>query len=166
MIMRRIYFLVLCLLGGNFLPLTAQTSNEDGVRTCINQLFIAMQKGDSSLARSVFTAEVTLASISRDKSGSVNLERENSIDDFIKAIGTPHQKIWYEEIWNLKIEIDLDLAQAWCDYAFYLDNTFSHCGADAFHLVKTVDGWKIFHLADTRRKVDCKIPREIQSRHQ
>jgi hypothetical protein len=57
------------------------------------------------------------------------------------------------------------LAQAWCDYAFYVDKSYSHCGVDAFQLFKGKDGWKIFHLADTRRKTGCTIPKEIQDKH-
>jgi hypothetical protein len=63
------------------------------------------------------------------------------------------------------VQIDGDFAQVWCDYAFYTDNTFSHCGIDAFQLHKGKDGWKIFHLADTRRKDNCVIPQDIQNKH-
>ena len=28
-------------------------------------------------------------------------------------------------------------------YDFWTDGKFSHCGIDAFELIKTVDGWKI-----------------------
>ena len=41
---------------------------------------------------------------------------------------------------------------------------FSHCGVDAFQLVKTAAGWKIFQLSDTRRKEKCEIPEEISKR--
>jgi hypothetical protein len=87
------------------------------------------------------------------------------LDGFLKAVGTPHPEVWYEEIWNLKIQIDGDFAQAWCDYGFYIGKTFSHCGVDAFHMHKGKDGWKIFHLADTRRKTECDVPKKIQDKH-
>jgi hypothetical protein len=83
----------------------------------------------------------------------------------LDAVGKPHTEVWYEEIWNVKVQVDGEMAQAWCDYAFYIDKTFSHCGVDAFHLFKGKDGWKIFHLADTRRKTGCTIPKEIQDKH-
>jgi hypothetical protein len=85
---------------------------------------------------------------------------------FLKAVGTPHNEKWYEEVWNIKTDIDGDFAQLWCDYAFYRGKNFSHCGADAFHLYKSKDGWKIFHLAYSLRKTDCDIPDEIKSKHQ
>ena len=140
-------------------------AQESDVKKVVETLFMAMQKGDSALARSTFDSQVTTATIFKDKSGKTVVRREDGIDDFIKAIGTPHKEVWYEEIWNVKIQVDGDFAQLWCDYAFYVDKNFSHCGVDALQLYKTEDGWKIFHLADTRRKTPCDVPKEIQDKH-
>ncbi len=145
-------------------PSLAQT-DQDNVREVVHRLFNSMEKGDSAKLHSTFAKQVTLATISRDKNNAPAIEHESSVADFLKAIGTPHPEIYYEEIWNLKIQIDGDFAQAWCDYAFYVGNKFSHCGVDAFHLFKGKEGWKIFHLADTRRKDNCTIPAEIQAKH-
>lgn len=140
-------------------------SQEKEIENVILTLFKGMQLGDSSLASGTFADEVTTVTIYKTKEGVTKLHRENSIKRFMEAIAKPHDKTWYEEIWNLKIQIDGEFAQAWCDYAFYLDNEFSHCGVDAFHLYKSDQGWKIFHLADTRHKADCVIPKEIQDKH-
>lgn len=142
----------------------AQT-DEAAVTSVIHTLFTGMEKGDSAMVHSAFGSNVTMATALRDKSNNPVLRRESSINDFLKAVGTPHKDVWYEEIWNIKVQIDGDFAQAWCDYAFYLNNTFSHCGIDAFHLHKTASGWKIFHLADTRRKEPCVIPAEVRKKH-
>jgi hypothetical protein len=139
-------------------------SDEAAVKTVIDRLFMAMHKGDSTMLKGCFTNEVSLATIYRNEADPV-ISRENSIRDFMKSVGSPHKQIWYEEYWNLKILIDDDLASAWCDYAFFLDNTFSHCGVDAFHLHRGKDGWKIFHVSDTRRKGDCVVPEEIRKKH-
>jgi hypothetical protein len=143
----------------------AQHAEEGPVREVINHLFKGMEKGDSALVRSAFAKNITMATIFRDKSNAPMIHHETSLTGFLNAVGTAHNETWYEEIWNVKIQVDGDLAQAWCDYAFYLGNTFSHCGVDAFQLHKTKDGWKIFHLADTRRKQDCNIPDDIQAKH-
>ena len=142
----------------------AQTA-QDEVKEVITRLFNSMEKGDSAKLHSTFGDHVTMATVFRDKNNAPVITYESSIADFLKAIGTPHPEIYYEEIWNVKIQIDGDFAQAWCDYAFYLGNKFSHCGVDAFHLFKGKEGWKIFHLADTRRKDNCNIPVEIQQKH-
>jgi hypothetical protein len=144
---------------------TAANTDEAQVREVIARLFLGMQKGDSALVHSAFAGQVTMATVSRDKRDTPVLQRESSIDGFLKAVGTPHTEVWNEEIWDLKVQLDGDFAQAWCDYAFYITNTFSHCGVDAFQLHKTKNGWKIFHLADTRRKSGCPIPAQVELKH-
>jgi hypothetical protein len=139
--------------------------DEQLVKDVIVQLFKNMELADTAKMRSAFANEVSMATVTRDKNGSTVVQRENAIDGWLKAIGTPRKDILFEEIWNVKVQLDGDFAQAWCDYAFYRGNTFSHCGVDAFQLYKGKDGWKIFHVADTRRKDNCTIPQQIQDKH-
>ena len=129
----------------------------------IHQLFAAMKKGDSAMARKVFHPVAKLYSVYHDKTGQPVLKGDAS-DGFLKAIGTPHKEVWNELIWSPKIEIDGNFAQVWVPYGFYVDKTFSHCGVDAFQLFKNAEGqWKIFHLADTRQKEGCVIPKEVSA---
>lgn len=142
-----------------------QSAEEAAIKKVITQLFTGMEKGDSALVHGAFTPEVTMATVYRDKDVPT-LRRESALDDFLKAVGTPHPQVWHEEIWDLKVQVDGDFAQAWCDYAFYAGDTFSHCGIDAFQLFRDKTGaWKIFHLADTRRKTGCNPPKEIERKH-
>lgn len=146
--------------------LLAQTANEEAsVKEVINRLFKAMELGDSAMLRTAFHSHVTLGTILKDKNGNTVLRPESSIDEFAMAVGTPHKQVWHEDIWDVKVQLDGDFAQVWCDYAFHTDKTFSHCGVDAFQLIKTKDGWKIFHLADTRRKTGCNLPKEITDKY-
>lgn len=163
--MQRAFSLILLLIL-NVTLLHAQTSEEANVTEVINRLFTGMHNSDSAMVRSAFTKEITSATSTRNKEGNPVLERDYSIEDFVKAVGRKKAEPWTEEIWNLKTQIDGDFATVWCDYAFYVGNKFSHCGVDAFQLYKSQDGWKIFHLADTRRKEGCVIPRKIQKKHQ
>jgi len=152
------FFLVLI-----FVATHAQsTSEQDAIMKPVKTLFEGMQKADSTMVRRVFSREVTMATIGTDKNGSPSITHESSINDFLKAIGTPHTEAYNEMIWDEKILIDGNFAQVWTNYAFFLGKKFNHCGVDAFHLVKGVDGgWKIFHLADTRQKEGCKVPSKI-----
>lgn len=142
-----------------------QSDDESAVIEVIKQLFKGMEKGDSAMVRTTFAKNITMATMRRDKENNPLLVRESSLDGFLKAVGTPHPEIWYEEIWAIKVQLDDDFAQAWCEYAFYVGNKFSHCGVDAFQLHRGNDGWKIFHLADTRRSNDCAIPKKIRRKH-
>lgn len=160
----RIPIVLILFLMSTPLTLRAQASEEANVEAVINRLFTGMHQADSTMVRSVFAAEVTMVTVLRTKEGNPAL-RKDSVDDFIKAVGQKQPEPLTEEIWNIKIQIDGDFAQAWCDYAFYVGHRFNHCGVDAFHFIKTTEGWKIFHLADTRRKEGCHVPEEIQKKH-
>ena len=143
--------------------LVAQMTAENGaVMVPIDKLFKGMKQGDSSLVHEAFAKAVTMATIAIDKDGKPSIKHESTLDGFLKAVGTPHSEVWSEMIWDTKIEIDGNLAQAWAPYAFYIGKKFSHCGVDAFQLFKGADGaWKIFHLADTRQKEGCQVPGKI-----
>lgn len=163
-IMRKLFFLTAFAVT-SFTTSRAQSAEETAVGQVIAKVFKAMELGDSAMLHSTFYNPATGATVFKDKTGSPVLRLEDSMNDFYKAVGTAHKEKWYEETWNLKVAIDGNFAQAWCDYAFYVDKNFSHCGIDAFHLFKTKTGeWKIFHLADTRRKDGCDVPQEIKDR--
>ncbi|MDX2184972.1 MAG: hypothetical protein SFW08_13425 [Gemmatimonadaceae bacterium] len=63
-----------------------------------------------------------------------------------------------EPIRNLKIQIDLSLATVWAEYQVRRNGAVTHCGYDAFHLVKTPAGWKILTVADSFRRQGCGGP--------
>jgi hypothetical protein len=126
----------------------------------ITRLFTGMNLGDSAMVHSAFAQEVTVASVSKDKSGNV-VVRRSKLGDFLRAVGTPHPEPWSEPIWDTRIEVDGAFAQVWTKYAFYLGKKFSHCGVDAFHLIKEGSDWKIIHLADTRQSTGCNVPTQV-----
>lgn len=142
----------------------AQTQ-EAQVKEVVERLFKGMQLGDSAMVHSTFHKNVTMASAFTGRDNTPVLRRESSIADFLKAVGTPHPEPWNEEIWDVEVKIDGSIAQVWCAFAFYVGNKFSHCGIDAFHLFNDSNGWKIFHLADTRRSGDCNIPESISKKY-
>jgi len=136
-------------------------ANQAAIMEPVVQLFTGMNKGDSALVHSAFAKEITMATVTKDKAANLVVRRENSLAGFLKAVGTPHPEPWSEPIWNTKIEVDGNFAQVWTEYAFYVGKKFSHCGVDAFQLVNNGSGWRIIHLADTRRTTDCKIPQSV-----
>jgi hypothetical protein len=123
-----------------------------------------MEKGDSALLRTAFHSDVTLITV-LEKEGKFTLRKETSLKGFATSIGTPHNEVYNEPIWDIKTEQDGNFAQVWAKYAFYLGNKFSHCGVDTFQLIKTETGWKIFYLADTRQRVGCQVPEEIAKKY-
>ncbi|HMI67235.1 MAG TPA: hypothetical protein VK517_14425 [Cyclobacteriaceae bacterium] len=140
-------------------PGFSQTTPETiAVMVPVTQLFKGMNLGDSAKVHSAFVNEVTFVTVAKDKNGKPALIPE-PLDQFLVAVGTPHEATWNEPIWDVVIHVDGIFAQVWAKYAFYLDKKFSHCGVDAFHLIKGEDGqWRIFHLADTRQREGCVVP--------
>lgn len=124
-------------------------------------LFDGMREADSAKVHSVFRKEVELYTSYTNSEGKPIL-LNNNLQKFLDAVGTPHDKIWDEPIWDAKINIYNNLASLWTKYAFYLGKEFSHCGVDAFMLNKDENGWKIFHLTDTRQKKECEVIDEIR----
>lgn len=141
----------------------AQSPEEKQVMQVVERVFEAMRASDSTMLKSCFTTDASTYTLFTDQEGKPQI-RKGALQRFIDAVGQPKEDIWNEPIWNEKVEIDGPLAAVWVDYAFYLNNQFLHCGVDAFQLVKTDDGWKIFHLADTRRKANCEVPEEVRER--
>ena len=133
------------------------SNNNLAVSNTIIKLFDGMREVDSSKVRSVFRDDVRMFTSFKTKSGE-NMLKEGELIDFLNAIGSPHPEIWDEKIWNTIIQIDGNLAQVWTDYAFYVGEKFSHCGVDAFQLIKEEnENWKIINLIDTRRIEGCKL---------
>ncbi|MBT8220231.1 MAG: nuclear transport factor 2 family protein [Bacteroidia bacterium] len=158
------WFILLIGLSGN---IAAQSnSEEDKILNVIQGVFDGMQVGDSAMVRSHFYHELEMYTSYTNKEGKRILSKDEP-QKFFDAIGTPHDRIWNEEWWSPEVRIDGNLAQVWTPYAFYIDDTFSHCGVDAFHLIRlNDDSWKIFHLTDTRQRADCDIPEAIRIKHE
>ncbi|HEV8366051.1 MAG TPA: nuclear transport factor 2 family protein [Gemmatimonadaceae bacterium] len=132
----------------------AQSAEEQDVLKPIRRLFDGMRKADTAMVRSAFHPDVSFMSTGVRNGETV--VRKESLDAFVKVIGTPRPEMLDERVWNEKALIDGPLASVWMDYALFIGPRFSHCGVDAFQLAKMSDGWKIIAIADTRRTEGCK----------
>ena len=117
----------------------------------IKGFFQAFNAGDSKKLQSYFAEQTSMYSVFKDRNDSTIIKYEK-VSDFIHAFSNQGENKWKEEIFNINVEQDGDLAQAWLDYKFYLNGKLNHCGVDAFQLAKIKSEWKIVHLADTRRR--------------
>jgi len=135
----------------------AQEGEEAAVMAVVEAMFDAMRAGDSTALRAVLHPSATGAT-TFVREGKPTLAREATLDGFVQAVGTPHEAVWDEKIWDAEVRIDGPLATVWTAYAFYAGDELSHCGVDALQLFKSEAGWKVFHIADTRRREGCEIP--------
>lgn len=142
-------FLILFVLA---LPALAQSNDEAAVKTTINQLFDGMKKADSTMLKTVLLPGASLQTVV-NKEGTVSV-RSEAIAQFINSVGKAKAGALDERLLSMAINIDGDLATAWTPYAFYYNGQQSHCGANAFTLVRMAGTWKIQNIIDTRRKCD------------
>ena len=154
----RALLLVLLAAAAGASPLAAQSdaAAEQEVRQVVEKLFNGMRAGDSAAVRSTFHPQARLQTTAVRQGEPVI--RTDSMDAFVRAVGTPRAEVWDERVSNLEIRTDGELATAWMDYAFYRGNTFSHCGVNALQFFRSKEGWKIIQIADTRRRECPRIP--------
>ena len=123
------------------------------VRAVVARLFDGMRAGDSAAVRSTFLPGAMLATALARTSGPV--VQVDTLDQFVRAIGTPHTPVWDERLGQVTVQLDGPLAAVWAEYTFYAGDRLSHCGINAFQLARTAAGWKIVSLVDTRRRDGC-----------
>ena len=86
--------------------------------------------------------------------GGVSRVQVLPVSGFIEALGGATET-WNERMYSPEVRIDGPLATVWTEYDFHLGTQFSHCGVDAFQLLKTSAGWKVVALSDTARREGC-----------
>lgn len=64
---------------------------------------------------------------------------------------------YVERGFDPEVRVQGHLAMVWLPYDFYVDGEWSHCGVDAFILLRRPDGWRIASIAWTvEQPPDCR----------
>lgn len=144
-------------------PTTTSAQPEDAadaVRATLDRLFDGMRAGDSTAVRAVFAPGARIQSM--QAKGDRTALQTRTDDDFVAAVGAPHDAVWDEQIWDVQIQVDGPMATAWTPYAFYLGDELTHCGVNAFHLARRGEEWRILRITYTRRSAEnCDIPENV-----
>lgn len=148
------YFLIGLFFIGSILSCYAQASEKDKIIEVIELFFEGFHQADSLKMKSVLMTDAVFRSVDRRTENLVY--QTTAISSFLKAVASrPSSPVWEERLNHFRVNEDGVMAQAWVSYSFWLDGTFSHCGIDAFTLVKQNDAWKIVFLIDTRSVGPC-----------
>jgi hypothetical protein len=81
--------------------------------------------------------------------------RPSTGDAFVASFSNPNRAKALERMWDPEVRVRGAIAQLWTRYDFHGNGTFSHCGVDAFNLVKTDEGWKIAGAMWTVERTGC-----------
>lgn len=75
--------------------------------------------------------------------------------EFIRAVTRPDQPGIDEPIRNPVVHVSGDLATVWAEYQVRRDTTVTHCGFDAFQLVRSGGRWTLLNISDTYQQTGC-----------
>lgn len=132
-----------------------QPADRAAIIATVQKVFDAMRTRDTALLLQAFDSTARLVGVRTPRGGTpaVSLTSPSQFGGaFSRA---PAGDVWNERIFDPEVRIDGNVAQVWAYYTFHRNATFSHCGVDAFQLMKVGDQWKITQLADSRRTTGC-----------
>lgn len=115
-------------------------SEEEAVITAVRKFFSAMSARDTSATLEVLLAEGQYFSI-REDSSQISI-RNTTHTEYLNKLATSKEN-WLEKMREPKVMVHDRVAILWTKYDFSRSGQFSHCGVDAFSLLKTAEGWKI-----------------------
>jgi predicted enzyme related to lactoylglutathione lyase len=130
-----------------------QTDDQKAVLAAIEQLFNALKADDTAGMRAVMHPQGRI--IQTGTREGAPFARVNALNDFLTGIGNAKGRGLEERVYTPEIRIDDNLAVAWVYYDFRVGGQISHCGVDAYHLVRTAEGWRILEIVDTQRREAC-----------
>jgi glyoxylase-like metal-dependent hydrolase (beta-lactamase superfamily II) len=128
------------------------TDDAKAALAVVNQLFAAMRAKDAAAMQALFVAEGQF--VATDRRNGQPARRVFNGESFARLIvGT--QGLLQERMYKPEVRVSGDLALVWGRYGFYVDERFSHCGLNAFQLLRTAAGWKIAQGASTIELDGC-----------
>jgi hypothetical protein len=133
----------------------AQSVQDDRVQVlaAVQSFFDSMEKADAELAKKILMPDARFFSAA-ERDGKATI-RPSTGDAFVAGFSNPNRGKALERMWEPEVRVQGSIAQVWTRYDFHNNGTFSHCGIDAFNLVKTDDGWKIASAMWTVERTGC-----------
>lgn len=124
-----------------------KTDDSKDALAVINKLWEAMSAHKPADILALHTADAQLVAIMKNKEGKT-VNRTLKAADFANNFAEKKSEL-LEDMYAPKTEVSGDFAQVWGRYVFFVNGKISHCGINAFHLVRTDAGWKIAGAAST-----------------
>jgi hypothetical protein len=114
-------------------------ADREAILATVQKFFDTMTSRDVEGARSVVVPEARSFAVT---DGAAQALRGRTMQEYLDRLSTG-KETYVERFWNPEVRIHGSIAVVWTPYDFWVDRKFSHCGVDAFNLVKTPEGWKI-----------------------
>jgi hypothetical protein len=134
-----------------------ENSEKKAIKKTIETFFDGLHKGDSTLVSSTLNSTIKIQTTFTNKEGKNVLITESRIKLLTNIANKKPEHTYLEKLVSWDIKIDGNLASVWTPYEFYLNEKFSHCGANSFQLFNNNGKWEIIYLVDMRRRSNCKV---------
>ncbi len=129
-----------------------------------DKLFEAMRVKNASSIQSLFLENGQLTALDKPRSGEgFSTTRNFSGAAFAKMISEAKGDEFLEKMPEKEVRIYGNSAIVNGRYTFHIGDKFSHCGMNAFHLLKTENGWRIANASSTLESNSCETPRDFSS---
>ena len=150
--MTRTALALACVIAAFPKPAYAQATAKDSVIATVNEFFRAMTARDSAAARRVMTSDGIFYAV-RARGDSTVINRSTN-ESFAQTIATTRDT-FLERMWEPTVMVHGPIAVVWTPYDFHRSGQFSHCGIDAFSLVRSGASWKIATITYTVEPTGC-----------
>ena len=128
------------------------TAEREAILATVQKFFDTMAARDVAGARGVLMPDGRFFSV-RDGGGQRDV-RTFTNAEYLEGLATRKENV-RERFWTPEVRIHGPIAVVWTPYDFWIDGSFSHCGVDAFDLVRTPEGWKISGGVYTVQREAC-----------
>jgi len=133
-------------------PLRAQAPDSAAIVGVVQRLFDAMAQRDTAALRALLVPGSRFVSIRGDT--TVATPRVQGDSAFMRSIVRGSERL-LERFWTPVVHQHGPIATVWAPYDFYLNGQRSHCGVDAFSLVRDATGWRIASILYTVERTGC-----------
>lgn len=154
--MQKIITFIIVLVCTSLINAQNSANEEAAIKQTIETFFDGLHKGDSAIVHSTLHKNLKLQTTYTNQKGEKVLRTETKEELLINIASKKPENTYFEKLLSWNIHIDGNLASVWTPYEFYLNDNFSHCGANSFQLFNNNGKWEIIYLVDMRRRGSCK----------
>ena len=126
------------------------------ILTTVQSLFDALGERDTELLTAILHPDILMRSVERSAEGERSAST-STLEGMVARLEADGPRMT-ERMWDPEVRISGDLATVWTPYDFYVGEDLSHCGADAFILMREGGDWQITSLSWTRlQPPECEL---------
>ena len=114
----------------------------------VQSLFDALGERDTELLTAILHPDILMHSVELSAEGRRSAST-STLEGMVARLEAEGPRMT-ERMWDPEVRISGDLAMVWTPYDFYVGEDLSHCGADAFILMRDGGDWQITSLSWTR----------------